>query len=310
MPNFKSQSAFSLVELVIVIVITGILATGIANFITLPVQGFIDLSRRATLVYSAESALRRMQRDIRRALPNSIRVSPDGTAIEMINTIEGARFRAFRRPPPMADDPNNYLTFNNADTDFDILGNFINLPAPFPGAQLVSTTLRLAFYNIGQFDTAMPPVPIAGINAYAGLDADGKNVITPNGRQITFTDSGNEDHVEIDGGFRFNFNETASTRIYVVDGGISYICAGGQLTRYSNYNFTNNVQPTAALPPGGGISALMANNIGTNIGDCKFTYTTGTTQRAGLMTLDLSVSDIDTGETVRLLHQVHVDNVP
>ena len=309
MRPIKSQSAFSLVELIIVIVITGVLATGIATFITLPVQGFIDLSRRATLVYSAESALRRMQRDIRRALPNSIRVSPDGTAIEMISTVEAARFRAFRRPPPMADDPANYLTFNGTDTDFDILGNFNNLPATFPAAPFVTTTHRLAIYNIGQNDTSMPPVPIAGQNAYAGPDLDGKNVVTPNGRTITITDSGNEDHVNIGGGgFEFSFDSSASYRVYLVDGGISYICNGGQLTRYSGYNFSNAAQP---IPPTmiGETVALMANNIGS----CNFTYDSGTPARAGLMTLDLTVSALNTNgivESVRLLHQVHVDNVP
>jgi len=299
MASLKSQSGFSLVELVIVIVIIGLLATGIATFITRPIQGFIDLSRRATLVYSAENALRRMQRDIRRALPNSIRVGGGGTAIEIINTIEGQRYRA--NPPP--GNPDRRLQFNIADTSFDILGNF-------SAATLANTNINhVAIYNIGSIDAG--GAAVAGANAYASADAiTGANVITPNGYTITLSDdpvTTNEDNVTIDdgagGGFRFNF-ESPNRRMYLIDTAISYVCSGGQLTRYTGYDFTN--KPTQVVPPIGGNAALMADNIG----NCQFTYDTGNPTRSGLMTLDLSVTDAATGETVRLLHQVHVDNTP
>jgi len=295
----KSQSGFSLVELIIVIVITGILATAIASFITLPVQGFIDLSRRATLVYSAESALRRMQRDIRRALPNSIRVAGGGTAIEMINTIEGARYRA--APPP--GNPDRRLQFGSVDASFDILGNF-------SADTLASANINhVAIYNIGSVDIA--GAAIAGANAYGDVDAiTGANVITPAGYTITLTNdpvTANEDNVSIDdgagNGFRFSY-ESPNRRMYLVDTAVSYVCNAGQLMRYTDYTFTN--RPNQVVPPVGGNSALMADNIG----NCQFTYDAGTPLRAGLMTLDLSVTDAATGETVRLLHQVHVDNTP
>ena len=296
MPNFKSQSAFSLVEFIIVIVITGIIATSIATFITLPVQGFIDLSRRATLVYSAESALRRMQRDIRRALPNSIRVSGD-TAIEMINTVEGARYRADAPFPP----PGGLITklsITGLDTDFNVLGNLNSVG---------ENGLRVAINNTGD-STAGVPVP--GRNAYSPDPLDpmtNEHVVTPNGQAITISNTvtASEDHIKI-GGLGFQFSDySLSNRMYLVDGGISYICTGGQLLRYELYNFTNDTQPTAATPPPV-TPAVMADNIGS----CKFTYTAGSPARSGLMTLALSVTDADTGETVRLLHQVHVDNVP
>jgi MSHA biogenesis protein MshO len=41
---------------------------------------------------------------------------------------------------------------------------------------------------------------------------------------------------------------------------------------------------------------------------CSFTYTTGPTQRDALVTIALSLTD--TGETVSLVNQVHVSNVP
>jgi len=299
MRTIKSQFAFSLIELVIVIVITGILATSIAAFITRPIQGFVDLSRRATLVYSAESALRRMQRDIRRALPNSIRVAGGGTAIEMINTIEGQRYRA--NPPP--GNPARRLQFNAADTSFDILGNFSAETLTNPNIN------HVAIYNIGSVDAG--GAALAGANAYGNVHAvTGANVITPAGYTITLSNdpvTANEDNVTINdgagGGFRFSF-ESPNKRMYLIDTAISYVCNGGQLIRHTGYNFTN--QPNQVVPPVGGSSTLMADNIG----NCIFTYDAGNPARAGLMTLDLSVTDATTGETVRLLHQVHVDNTP
>jgi len=280
------SKGFTLIELIIVIVISGIIAGITTTFITQPVQGFIDLSRRATLVYSAESAMRRMQRDIRRALPNSIRVTGGGTALEMINTVEGARYR---EAPPGT--PNNILDFNDVDTDFDVLGNLTSIGDP---------NLRVAIYNTGAVDGSS--VPVRGLNAYAMADAvTSENVVTPNGVAVTITNSGDEDHINIAGGFQFTEN-SPNNRVYLVDGGISYICNGGELLRYSNYNFTNATQPN----PPSGTPALMADNIG----NCSFTYDAGSPSRSGLMTLDLTITDAATGESVRLLHQVHVDNVP
>ena len=39
-----------------------------------------------------------------------------------------------------------------------------------------------------------------------------------------------------------------------------------------------------------------------------FSYAPGTAERAGMLTLDLSIGE--QGETISLLAQVHVDNVP
>jgi len=299
MRTFKSQAAFSLIELVIVIVITGILATSVATIITRPIQGFIDLSRRATLVYSAESALRRMQRDIRRALPNSIRVAGGGTAIEVINTIEGARYRA--APLPGDPDIDRYLQFNTTDSSFDILGNF-------SAATLANPNINhVAINNIGSVDAG--GAAVAGANAYGDVDAiSGTNVITPAGYAITLDGApANEDNITINdgggGGFRFTY-QSDNKRVYLVDTAISYVCSGNQLIRYTDYAFTNN--PTQDVPPVGGTSALLADSIG----NCNFSYDAGSPSRSGLMTLDLSVTDAATGETVRLLHQVHVDNTP
>ena len=78
MSNRRKQQGFTLIELIITIVLGGIVAAITSSILTQPINAYMDSSRRATLTAAADSALQRMQRDIRRALPNSIRISADG----------------------------------------------------------------------------------------------------------------------------------------------------------------------------------------------------------------------------------------
>ena len=87
MIRYKYQG-FTLIELIMVIVIVGILATITTKIITFPVSSYLDLQRRTTLVDTAELALRLMQRDIRRSLPNSVRITGGGTVIELLQEFD------------------------------------------------------------------------------------------------------------------------------------------------------------------------------------------------------------------------------
>lgn len=268
----RPQNGFTLIEMVMVIVITGIIAAMIGVFIRSPIEGYMDLTRRAELVDSAESALRLMARDIRRALPNSIRIS--GNALEMINTLDAVRYRT--------DPPGNAaqrLEFNKADTDFNAIGRFTNITTPYS-----TSSARLVVYNLG----------VPGADAYNG------NVITPAGTTITIAadTAPGEDHINLDIGHQFAY-ESPRQRLFLVDGPISYYCdlATGRLLRDSGYAI-QAVQPTT--PAGTPVT--------THVSGCSITYQPGTSNRAALVTLALTLSD--SGESINLLHQVHVDNVP
>ena len=98
-------------------------------------------------------------------------------------------------------------------------------------------------------------------------------------------------------------------RVYLIDTPVSFLCdtAAGTLTRYSGYAITSNQadRDTAAeLLAAGGTAALMSDNLTA----CTFTYTPGTAQRAGLVSISLTVGQ--DGENIVLLQQVHIDNVP
>lgn len=279
---------FTLVELVITIALSTIVVAFMAVFISGPVASYTDQSRRAALVDLAENSLRRIARDIRRALPNSVRLDFSGSviALELLGTVDGARYRD--RPPPGI--PSKRLQFSTPDDAFNSIGNFRNIVKPFS-----SNNHYLSIYNVG----------VPGANAY-----ELANVITPPGTQIDIAVDAipGEDNVQISPPFQFAF-ASPGQRVFLVDGPVTYLCndLAGTLIRYSGYAVAPDHadrNSDAELLAAGADSTLIANRISS----CDMAYAPGTSQRAGLVSIGLAVTD--TSETVSLLHQVHVDNVP
>lgn len=305
--NAGRSAGVTLVELIMVIVISGIVATMLTAFIIRPIEGYEAQVRRAELVDAAEMALRRMARDIRAALPNSVRIAGGNQVIEMLNTIDGARYREGPGTNPGGHNHAGLqyrLRFTGADNDgFNLIGFDLNIaPIPFN-----STTERLSVYNQG----------VPGADAYADANAGaGTPVVITNPAVTTFQiandDGGPPDERQITpltGNFQFRWRSPAQ-RIFIVDVPVTYICSpgvGGTVTRYSNYAITA-AQPTdpTVLP----LSVVEDALLSTPVTACSFTYNPGTPERAGLVTLDITVGDLASGDRVRLLHQVHVDNSP
>lgn len=281
------QCGLTLIELVVTLTISTIVVGFVALFISGPVQGFMDQSRRVRLVDAADSALQRIARDVRRSLPNSVRTRATGnvTALEILSTVDGARYRA--QPPGTAA---QILDFAAADDSFNALGPFTQVAKPFSSA-----AHYLAVYNVG----------VPGANAY-----ELANVITPAGTTITIAADGTSgaDRVTLSPPFRFAY-PSPTQRVFLVDGPVSYLCdrLAGTLMRYAGYAIEldhADVDSHGELLAAGATASLMADRVS----GCTFEYTPGTAERAGLVSLQIAVSA--QGETVSLLKQVHVDNVP
>jgi MSHA biogenesis protein MshO len=278
----RRARGITLVELVVVIAISGIIAATVGMFILRPIQGYEAQTRRAQLVDAAEMALRRMQRDIRRALPNSIRIDATGRIIEMLNTVDGGRYRA---SPPGA--PVNILHFGVPETDFDVLG----------------TLQYFAEINTAADSVVINNQTTTG-NQYNAYFGDNRAQLA-GGTTATHINLSSTPTAKI---FAASL-ASPSQRFHVINGPITYLCdvTGGSITRFSGYAI-QAAQPTnpAAAPLSGATSGLLTQPVAA----CRFTYTPGTSTRAGLVTLDITVRDAASNEQVRLLHQVHVDNVP
>jgi len=276
MSKYRTQHGFTLIEMIIVIVIGGILAAMTTSILTLPINSYIDSTRRATLTDAAESALRRMQRDIRRALPNSIRVSSDGQSLELLHIVDGGRYRAQYYTDASGAINGDTLDFTATDTSFDVLGSLQNF------AQVTAGEDRLVVY----------PVDASGANAYVGSNSSVVNASTVD--SLAFTAK------------QFPL-ASPQQRFFIIDTPITYRCdtdpsarKDRTLVRYQNYD----IQATQPTPPSEG-AAIQANYLAS----CQFSYSSGSSSRAGLVTIELSLTD-DANESVRLVHQVHVDNQP
>src|SRR5437763_14436916 len=95
----RFKGGHTLLELVMVIVVLGVIGVTFGFFIVPAVNANQAVERRAALIDSADVALRRMARDIRIALPHSVRVSyvaGTGFAIETIPPTDSGRLRPRR----------------------------------------------------------------------------------------------------------------------------------------------------------------------------------------------------------------------
>jgi len=257
----KTNAGFTLIELIIVIVLVGFLATMTTDIITLPVKSYLDLERRTRLVDNAEMALRRMQRDIRRALPNSLRITNAGTTLELLHTTDGGRYRT----KLAADGSGDILKFNSADTSFDVLSTLHGVPSGY-----------LAIYNLGS----------TGANAYAQDNL------------ATIRNTSTLNTIALQPAKKFPL-QSPQQRFFIVDMPITYQCIAGELRRYSAYA----INTLTVLPSTFKLQAKAS------VLSCAFTYTAGSATRAGLVTLKIELTD-KAGESAKLIHQVHVDNMP
>jgi MSHA biogenesis protein MshO len=280
------QRGVTLVELVVTLTVGSIVVAFMAMFIVGPMNAYSAQARRAELVDDADSALRFMARDLRGALPASVRVSVSGsvTAIELLATVDGARYRDAGPLSNAALD----LDFTAADGAFATTVPFTQLTLPW-----TSSSHYLSIYNVG----------VPGADAYSMA-----NVITPAGTTISISQgsSANENLVTLSPAFKFAYG-SPGRRVYLLSGPVSYLCdtSAGTLTRYSGYTIASTQPVSASALATAGASA---SRIAADVGACQFTYSSGTAQRNSLVTLTMQLTRA--GESVQLLHEVQLANAP
>lgn len=289
MTRIRTQRGFTLVEAIVAMVITGILAGIMVLFIRQPVRNYVDAAARADLSESADLALRRMSRELHSAVPNSVRLMPvDGVwYLEFIPSKAGGQYLAVEDNVG-----GNTLNFTDSSkTTFDIVGTVPSAP------YAITANDFIVVYNLGS--------GIAGADAYAGGNRARVQQIA--GRTVTlvsnpFPDAANGPVP----------NTSPDHRFQVAGTPVTFRCEGnasgtGTLRRFAGYGFPPAATPQQAVPTGAG--ALMANNV---LG-CEFIVSSAANQQSGLIGMSIALARISPGgglETVTLTHQIHVDNTP
>jgi len=199
-----------------VIAITGVVIAMVAIFIVPATSAYFSASTRAQLGDEADTALRRIARDLAGALPNSARIT--GTSLELIPVTGAARYAVESGDP---------LLFGTADTSFGIVG---------PALPLATANQRLAWYNLG-----------AGVP-----DAD---AYTQSNVRVASNPAGNVTSVTISGAALPTTLQAPPYRVFAISQPVTYRCdlAAQTLTRYSGYGFLST-QPDP--PSGGTAAIL------------------------------------------------------
>jgi len=290
-PPARHSHGVTLIELTVVIALVGILGALIVNFIA-PVRSYIDTTRRAALADAADTALRRIGRDLHLALPNSVRVASAGgvSYLELLLVRTAGRYRTDSGGTNhcgggASDDP---LAIGSADTCFMTIGNIPNL------AQVAASDYVVVF-------NLQPGTDKADAYQTSCATACNKSLTSP-----VPTAFAGEDKIQFASN-TFTY-ESPGNRFFIIEGAVSYVCdpTAGTLTRRWGYTPVPGTTATTAF--GQGSSALMASGVSA----CSFSYD-AVSQGAGLATLRLTLFTTDSrgsAESVALYHAVHVNNVP
>lgn len=290
-PPRPRQHGFTLIEMIVSIVLIAILAMAAAPMMRLPLVTWMDATRRAELAQSLDTVQSKLADDLRRALPNSVRIRQVGVNRSYLETLEvrawgrardGASGAAQACPAqcsgPLLEDQ---LESGCNETCFTSLG-------PLEGDLPVAGSDWVVVNPIG------PGVPL-------GDPYFGGNVAVANGIKTRLTNLGpvaNERRIDI---AAHNFPAmAASRRFYIVATPVTWECnrATGRLTRYWGYPVAA-VQPVAFGP--GTASAPLA----TAVTDCNnaFRYQpAGGMGRGGIVhaRLQLSLTAVDTQQADRV----------
>ncbi|WP_330147578.1 type II secretion system protein [Shewanella oncorhynchi] len=282
--NKKSTLGFTLVEMVTVILILGILVVGVSSFIIFGTRIFVESSSVDQVLSQSRFAVERVTRELRSALPNSLRVNTDSLTYQCIEFVP-------------IEASTTYLTMPI-------------LPAAAASTGIVILDNTASAIRVNQFAWIYPLIDADVYSSARQKRAQVKTIATspsPLEHQVTLTFTAPTRFAEA----------SPRQRIYLGSGPVSYCFEKGpsgnelQLLRYAGYNF-NAVQPNpAAMPATMGTGVLMAQsvaNVLNNGADLPLILTPSSLVNNAMVHLQPRFNV--NGEAFQYRHQVQVINVP
>lgn len=276
----KASKGFTLVEIIMVIVISGIIGGLVVTIIGRTTSSYHALDRRDKLQSSARYAVERISREIRHSLPNSIctfdgaNCNSSSNRLYFIRTFDAGRYQDQTGTYPSGVARQALPILPTTATQFDApSGIGLTLPAANQAVVIYNINSNL-IYTAG----ANHVHPIASIDET--VDTGGGNLISV----LQFTNP-------------IGFPTHSPTRRFIIieDRATLFFLQGTDLFRAA----ANRTTPNAPITP-----RLLLENVQA----LTFTYNAGQHQRAGLLQIDLTVAE--NGENIHLVHEAHVYNVP
>lgn len=280
----RHNSGFTLVELIMVIVVLAAVSTGIASFMRGSIQGYVDVSARQQLLTESRYAMERMQREIRTAVPNSLRIKGNSSqhCLEFVPINWSTIYTSLPLLP--STDTNVDIVF-----PYDIDNNVY--PIQVGEFALVYPRLTADVYDTGNNK----------LRAISACSDDGDGSCT------TRDDSDDIIQLTVAGAFA---ESSPASRLYFVDHSINYCVVGGYLVRFENDIVATQASGATSQPKLAGhvVNTLSANPSVSPGADDPFVIIAATLQRNATVQLQLRFSDND--EEIAYEQEVHIANVP
>lgn len=216
-------SGFTLIEMIIVIVLLGILSVGSVRFISQTTQGVIDTGERQRIASIGLVAMEKISRELRQALPNSIRVDSANECIEFVPIAGGSEYTSI----PI-------LTASNTVTA---------IKTGYAGS-LNTTYDRIAVFPtvLSQVYGGADPGPISSLIAALPSTTPIETITLSSDHQF--------------------LSDSPERRLFIVKDPVTFCYGSGYLYRYKNYGFQSIMGTSRPATFAAGREVIVSNISG------------------------------------------------
>ena len=277
MPSSRQRAAkagFTLLELVTVLALLGIALVGVSTLLGNMSGIYLQSAEREKLLGESRFVLERLNRELRDAVPNSLRVSNTAgwSCLEFVPFTAVARYRNI----VLAPDTSSMMDVVSMGPFDPVAGQWL----------LVFPQQDVEIYSASAQKVQLHASPLLN-------DGDGN--------AFTY-------RLQLAQAFGFGAASPAR-RLYLLDAPVSYCALGNEIRRYQGYALQSS-QPV----PGSGLSngALMARNLVNNLNTQPlFVLAPPALTRNSLVQIQLEMAAAqDAGTVLSYSHLVQVSNVP
>lgn len=220
--NQMPSGGFTLIEVIVAILISSVLAVGTVAFISRAADGLATTANRNQLASSGRTVIDRLSLELHNALPNSIRTAGGGGGDQCVEFVPVRAATTYINP-----------AFSNPGTlSFDVVDfyedNAVFLPAAPPALYAAIYPRNINQIYRGDDGLAALPVDFANRRPLQAISSIANHGSIAEQSTVTLTTA-----------HRFR-RRSPNERFFLVTQPVSFCLVGSNLYRYSNYGFHRN----------------------------------------------------------------------